>query len=647
MKGEEKRARGSRLTGTRRLRVMLLALVALGSAAIAIVLYSTSLLATLEGSTIDSRFAIRGTQKPRKDLVIVAIDNKTFADLNEFPYPRSYYAQLIDNIAREHPAAIVFDIDLESKSTIGKSCKVGGLTFSCDDLALLNTISNHPGLTAFAITQPPRNGQVQFLGSSEGTKLLGLVGSRPGAALFPINQPGGVYRQMTYSAYGVPTLYVAAAEVATHKRITKAEFGGDQWIDYPGAEHTIPWVSFSSVYDPSKYGPPYGSTQPLPKDYFRGKIVFVGATQVSLLDYHSASTDPAMAGVEIEADATGTILNGFPLKSAPGWVNVILIILLAGAVPLASVRFGPVASLGLAVGLGAIFTIGTQLAFNSGRINSFVYPAGALLLSTFGAVSVQLVTEAFDRIRVHDLFARFVPEDVVDQVLASSDGLRLGGVQREGTVMFTDLRGFTSMAETLTPQRVIEVLNRYLSEMSDAILDHGGTLVAYMGDGIMAVFGAPLPSEDHADRALATAREMLEVRLPRFNEWLRSEGLSAGFRMGIGLNSGNVMSGHVGSERRVEYAAVGDTTNTASRIEALTKGTPHQLLFSGSTKDSLTSPPDDLEFVGETDIRGRVAKLTLWSISEPEGVPRTAPAAQTLEEEAPDPAPAPAPEPAA
>src|SRR5256714_5581675 len=205
------------------------------------------------------------------------------------------------------------------------------------------------------------------------------------------------------------------------------------------------------------------------------------------------------------------------------------------------------------------------------------------------------------------MFSRFVPEDVVDEVLASTDaGLRLGGVQRDGTVMFSDLRGFTSFAESLTPAQVIEVLNHYLSEMSDAILDHGGTLVAYMGDGIFAVFGAPLAQPDHADRALATAREMLDVRLPRFNRWLKEEGLSEqGFRMGIGLNSGHVMSGHVGSERRVEYAAVGDTTNSASRIEALTKGTPHQLLLSGTTKDALVSAPGDLIEVGVTEIRGR------------------------------------------
>ncbi len=246
-----------------------------------------------------------------------------------------------------------------------------------------------------------------------------------------------------------------------------------------------------------------------------------------------------------------------------------------------------------------------------------MYPLGALILSAAGALSVQLVTVAFERERVRDLFSRFVPENVVDEVLASAGGeLRLGGVQREGTVMFTDLRGFTSFAETLTPDRVIEVLNRYLSEMSDAILDHGGTLVAYMGDGIMAVFGAPIVQSDHADRALSTAREMLAVRLPRFNGWLREQELGSGFRMGIGLNSGRVMSGNVGSERRVEYTAVGDTTNVAARIEQLTKGTPHQLMLSGATKEALTAQPDDLAFVDEIELRGRRAEIAIWALTE-------------------------------
>ncbi len=222
---------------------------------------------------------------------------------------------------------------------------------------------------------------------------------------------------------------------------------------------------------------------------------------------------------------------------------------------------------------------------------------------------------AFEREQARDAFARFVPETVVDQVLADADGVRLGGVRRAATVLFSDLRGFTSFSETLEPEQVIDALNRYLTAMSEAILDHGGTLVAYMGDGIMAVFGAPLQQDDHADRALEASRDMLE-RLQGFNGWLREQGLHDGFKMGIGLNSGPVMSGNVGSERRLEYTALGDTTNTAARLEGMTKGTPHQLYVSDTTYQTLTRPAQDLIQVGEAEVRGRKAKVQLWSLRE-------------------------------
>ena len=184
--------------------------------------------------------------------------------------------------------------------------------------------------------------------------------------------------------------------------------------------------------------------------------------------------------------------------------------------------------------------------------------------------------------------------------------------------MFSDLRGFTSFAETLEPEQVIAALNLYLTAMSEAILDHGGTLVAYMGDGIMAVFGAPLQQEDHADRALAAARDMLD-RLVGFNDALREDSLHEGFKMGIGLNTGPVMSGNVGSERRLEYTALGDTTNTAARLEGMTKGTPYQLYVSDSTRAALLTPADDLVEVGEFEVRGRKAKIKLWSLAAEAG----------------------------
>jgi adenylate cyclase len=209
-----------------------------------------------------------------------------------------------------------------------------------------------------------------------------------------------------------------------------------------------------------------------------------------------------------------------------------------------------------------------------------------------------------------------VPEHVVEDVLErTDDDLRLGGSRDLGTVMFTDLRGFTGFSEAIAPQRVIELLNEYFGEMTDAIFDHGGTLVGYRGDGLLAVFGAPIPLEDHADRSLSAAREMLNVRLPRFNRWLGEHGLGDGFAMGIGLNSGHFMSGNVGSARQLEYTVHGDTVNTAARVEGLTKTVQRSILVAESTRQALVAPPDDLAFVGESDVKGRQSTIRLWTLT--------------------------------
>jgi adenylate cyclase len=270
----------------------------------------------------------------------------------------------------------------------------------------------------------------------------------------------------------------------------------------------------------------------------------------------------------------------------------------------------------VAVAAATVFAICVQIAFNHGMVMLFTYPLLALALATVGSLIVFYVLEAFERAQTRDVFARFVPEAVVDQVLMRTGGeLRLGGEKVFGTVMFTDLRGFTTFSESREADYVIGLLNRYLSSMSDAVLAHGGTLVTYTGDGMMAVFGAPLPQEDHADRALAAAREMLEVRLPAFNEWLHDQEPDYSFKIGVGLNSGDFMSGNVGSERRLEYTAIGDTINTSSRIEGLTKGTPFALYLAGSTKDALLDPPDDLVYVDEMAIRGRSHTIPIWSLT--------------------------------
>jgi class 3 adenylate cyclase len=252
----------------------------------------------------------------------------------------------------------------------------------------------------------------------------------------------------------------------------------------------------------------------------------------------------------------------------------------------------------------------------AGAVDHLPKPFDAVLLrARINAGLARKRLQALERDRLRDVFARFLPESVVEEVLLKGGGeTRLGGVRLDATVMFCDLRGFTTFAERTPADRVIDVLNRYLGEMADAVLDAGGTLVGFLGDGILAIFGAPIPCHDHADRALTAAREMLAERLPRFNAWARTAGFDADFQMGIGLNSGAVMSGNVGSERRLEYTAIGDTVNTASRIEQLTKDYPFGALIADDTRRQLTLPADDLTFLGDVTIRGRAAPTALWGL---------------------------------
>jgi adenylate cyclase len=146
--------------------------------------------------------------------------------------------------------------------------------------------------------------------------------------------------------------------------------------------------------------------------------------------------------------------------------------------------------------------------------------------------------------------------------------------------------------------------------MSDAIMNHGGTVVSYMGDGIMAVFGAPLEQPDHADRALAAAREMLGPRLTQFNAVTGNQ-----FGMGVGLASGPIMSGTVGGARRVEYSTVGDTTNTASRLEGMCRDTGHPIHVHDATRSALTKPAPDLVEAGEFEVRGKTERIRVWTFS--------------------------------
>jgi adenylate cyclase len=576
----------------RRRRELALLLVVIVAATFAIVAHATHLMRATELQSVDARFSVRGTEPRPDDIAIVEVDDRTFSELGvQWPFPRSLHARVIDRLREGGAKTIAIDIQFTEPTT------------ERQDSALIESVSRAGGVV-LSTTETDKRGHSRIFG---GEPVVHEIGARA-ANTVVVPEPGGKIRKMRYEVDGLVTFGVATAEAATGEAIDPAEMEGDEeaWIDYRGPPGTIAHYSYSRVL--------HGE---VPAAAFRGKTVIVGASAPSLQDVHPTSTtgDELMAGPEIQANATWTAEHSFPLTSSGLAIDLLLILLMAAAPAAATLRIKALPALLVAIALGLVYLVAAQLCFDAGIVLPVLYPLLALTVSALGALAVNYVLNALERQRVHDTFARFVPAAVVSEVLArTDDDLRLGGMRRESTVLFSDLRGFTSFAESLPPDAVIAVLNRYLGEMSDAIMDHGGTLVAYMGDGIMAVFGAPIPQADHADRALAAAREMLEVRLPSFNRWMAEEGMGESFGMGVGLNSGPVMSGQVGSKRRIEYTAIGDTTNTAARLEGMTKGSGHQLFVSDSTIKALQGEPGEIELVGEREVRGRTHPITIWTL---------------------------------
>jgi adenylate cyclase len=571
-------------------RAALTLAVGLLAAGIALAVGATGVLDQLELNSVDQRFAVRGKQPDPKDVVVVGLDDATLRRVHAQVLPRSLHARVIDALLRAKARVVAYDIEFSDPSTPN------------EDAALLHAARRAGPRLVLGTTRVVRGRPIVLDGAD-----LQRHGVRIADGNFALDIDGAI-RRVTGTVQGVPQFAAVSAAEASTKPIHRRPLRGKgAWINYTAPPEDLGEIPISDVI----------SGQFDPK-LVRGKLVVVGATANVLQDFHRTSEPGEMSGPQIQAMAANTVLTGFPLSDPPGWLEPLMAILAGLLAPAATLRGRPGreivrALVAAALGL-AVLLVGAQLAFNAGPILSLMVPLLALVLGTVGAIALAYAIEIRARRRVRSTFERFVPREVVGELLARTDASpRLPGERVEATVLFCDLRGFTTLAERLEGE-VIEVLDRWFNEMGDAVLDHGGTLVSFQGDGIMSVFGAPIHAPDHAARALAAAREMLEVRLPRFNAWLQEQGLiDEPKRMGIGINTGTIMSGSVGSDRRLEYAAVGDATNTASRLQSLSKQSDHQLFVAQSTRDAL-GDADGLVLLGPVDLPGRREPCTVWTL---------------------------------
>jgi adenylate cyclase len=575
----------------KRARLALMVATAVLAAGLGVLAHEERILHWLELQSVDARFGVRGTQPAPKGVAVVAIDARTFSERpkDRWPFLRRRHALAIQLLHEAGARVIVYDVQFTEPSDL-------------EDDGMLYDAIYRAGNVVLGTSEIARGGHTRILG---GDKNVRAARALPASAQYDLD-PNGVIRRIPYETDGLLTMPVVAYKRAFgHLPIRKAFEPDGAWIDFAGPPRTVPTVSFSRLL-----------AHKFPSDLFRGRIVVVGASAPSLQDVHPTSTSGAdvMSGPEVQASAIATLEEGIPLRSVPDWVDIALIVLMALIAPLVGIRLGALwASAAAVVGIAA-FLVGAQVAFQSGDVVVVTYALAAAVLSTVAVVGIHYFTEVRERRRTRTAFARFVPAAVVDRVLEQAeDGLRLGGDEVLGTVLFSDIRGFTTFSESHPAAEVIDILNHYLTSMTDAIMGHGGTLIGYLGDGIIAIFGAPLEQADHADRALAAAQEMLGERLTRFNEWMSGRGIEQPFEMGIGINSGLFMAGNVGSQDRLEYTVIGDTVNTAARMEGLTKGSGHSLFIAESTKFMLLGDPPRLDYIGEFEIRGRAGRMKIWA----------------------------------
>lgn len=372
-------------------RVAPLVLIGLAAGALALVSHAADLLARAERTTIDARFAVRGVRPTPRDIVVVAIDQDSLARLPRFPFSRSLYVRVIDRLHADHARVIAFDIEFNQPTT------------AAADNALIGAVSRARPV-AFATTLIDQHGNSGVLGGPAAQKRIGAsVGA---TAAMP--DSGGVVRRLPFSVNGLPSLAVVIAKLTNGRTPGLAEFArGGPLINYLGPTRTFSTVSFVDVLD-GRVG----------AAAFRNRDVIIGETAPSGQDLHPTPFG-VMPGSEVQANAVATILGGFPLRDAPGWVTVALILTLGMVAPLASVRSGAAATLGVSlVGLLAL-SIGSQIAFNTGRVVDYSDSLVALGSSALATVSIDYVLQNRERNRLRELFAAFSPE-VVDHVLTQS-----------------------------------------------------------------------------------------------------------------------------------------------------------------------------------------------------------------------------------
>ncbi|KKR31142.1 MAG: Adenylate cyclase, partial [Parcubacteria group bacterium GW2011_GWF2_39_8b] len=344
--------------------------------------------------------------------------------------------------------------------------------------------------------------------------------------------------------------------------------------------------------------------------------VFVGATAEDLHDSKPTplSRGTPMPGVEIHANIARGLLSGDRLVPL-GTFETSAWILLASIV--SSLFFIFANRLLIVVGgnvlVGLLYLVTIIILFERGIAVNLIHIELSWIVTTITLSLYKFFIAEKEKREMKRTFGKYVSPSVLEQIVKNPKAVLLGGEEKEITVLFSDIRGFTSISEKTTPRELVRILNTYFSSITKKIIENDGVLDKYIGDAIMAFWGAPIPEPKQADKAVKAALEMLE-ELKKINIQFLASG-DPEIKIGIGIYTGKAIVGNIGSEHRFDYTAIGDTVNIASRIEGLTKEYKTEIIIGESTKNKLTEN-FSVTLLGKTNVKGKLEEVTIYSVTK-------------------------------
>ena len=616
-----------------------------------------------------------------KDIVLVEIDDGSLQALEpivgRWPWPRAVHALLIDFLERGKPKTIVFDVGFweteregrypflgeeitgrESDTRLAAAARRAGNVIALADAVNPQYLIGEdgkpvvpswpslpyrlgPGVHERTIIQPPYES-------------LSAAAARLGHNYLPLDAGGSVRRIEVFLRQGdryIPSLGVAAALFALGVKPEEVVLEGDilrvgdrrlplvdirardddgvsrvyqtLMINYgapPRIKGQRPYTTYSASDVMRSWGQLQEGTRPdIDPAQFSNKIIFIGTSASGLHDvFQTPFGEGVMPGIQVHATVADSVLANRFIRAAPDVTRILAVTVSAIAIGLtaAFLSFNAGSAITLVIALGwSGFAVA---AFRDGLWVNLFQPVLGMAIALFGGTTYRYFVEDSEKRKVKKLFGRYVSKDVYTQLLEHPDRAELGGKRREMSVLFSDIRGFTTVTEKGNPEELVAQLNEYFSKMVEIVFRHQGTVDKFVGDMVMALFGAPLEDPQHAEHAVSAAVDMVR-ELGELNRKWATEG-RAQLDIGIGVNSGEMIAGNIGSSSIMSYTVIGDNVNLGSRLESLNKDYKTRIIISDATRARLTGTYD-LRPLGDVVVKGKTRPVAIFEVKVPSPLP--------------------------